>query len=103
MSKKCTEAAQLCLSDENALVSKWFHWEVAQLAYNGLRFNPNNTECCDILIDLFTKERQESEENKACYSSEDEKAVLLHLVEKDQKIFPEFEKWMKKFGHELRK
>ena len=87
VSAKCAEAANDCLKQT---LAKFFRVDAIWFAYHGVRMNPSNSECFDILINLFQLEIEEAEERmKKRYfrigqnSNEDNTTDLMTLVDKD--------------------
>ena len=87
VSAKCAEAANFCLQQT---LAKFFRVDAIRFAYHGVRMNPSNSECFEIMISLFQLEMKEAEERMqqrefemGQNSNEDNTTDLMTLVDRD--------------------
>ena len=87
IANKCAEAAHCCLQQSFA---KFFRIHALKFAHHGVLMNPTNSDCFDILINLFQLEREEADENLKKFeakfgqnSTENKETDLTTLVDRD--------------------
>ena len=83
ISEVCAVAARKCLVQSTGLPARFFGYEAAAFAIKGFHLNPCNSDCCDILMELFEMELIDAVEKKERYLNSDEGTVLRELTEKD--------------------
>ena len=85
IANKCAEYAVYCVEQSPALHHRLFHSEAANFATNGISMDPFNSACYDILIKLFSEEKQLAEAaiNNEQYKHIEEEKLLKDLVEED--------------------
>ena len=85
LANKCAEYAVFCVEQSTAPHHRKFHLDAAIVATNGISMDPFNSACYDILIKMFSEEKESAEAaiNNGQYEHIEEETLLKHLVEED--------------------
>ena len=85
IANKCAEYAVYCVEQLTAPHHRQFHLDAALFANHGIFMDPFNSACYDILIKVFSEEKESAEAaiNNEQYKHIEEETLLKHLVDRD--------------------
>ena len=88
IANKCAEYAVYCVEQSTAPHHRKFHLDAALFANHGIFMDPFNSACYDILIKVFSEEKESAEAaiNNEQYKHIEEETVLNRLVEEDIQV-----------------